>query len=679
MLDWNSPIQYLKGVGPSKAAQLLKLGLGTVGQLLEFFPARYEDRSMLKSIRQLVVGECETFQAQVLAVTVKQVRRGLSILNVLVGDDTGAVELVWFNQNFLRKKFKIGLTVVVYGKVERQYNLKITNAEVEVIHEGDVFEGRILPVYHLGENVSQNMLRQLMKQVFALNIIIDEILPEEIVDKNKLMGRSEAFYHIHYPATQQLLEQAIERLKFEELFLLQVALLQIKSEKQRPFSGVKHGVDGDMSRQVLVELPFTLTAGQQAALKDIKADMEDSQPMQRLLQGDVGSGKTIIAALALIKTVENGYQGAFMAPTEILAEQHYHTLAQLFAPLGIKLGLLTGSKTKKQKAEICHLLRTGLIDILIGTHALIQEAVEFEHLGLVVTDEQHRFGVNQRARLQEKGQEPDVLFMTATPIPRTLALTVYGDLDVSLITHLPPGRKAIRTFLRGPEKRAAIYQFVRTQIEAGRQAYVVCPLVEESDKIDTQAAVQLFEELQAGYLKEIACGLIHGKLKATEKDAIMKAFYENELSLLVATTVIEVGVNVPNATMMVIEGAERFGLSQLHQLRGRIGRGSHQSYCVLIAHNKQSETLERLKVMTESNDGFVIAEKDLLLRGPGQFFGTRQHGLPDLKIANIVTDVAILLQARSAAQQLIHSQAVSHELQKTLLERFGPDFVILHN
>lgn len=679
MLKWSSPVQYLKGVGPSKAAHLSKLGLATVGQLLECFPARYEDRSTLKSIGQLVIGQYETFQAHVLAVTAKRSQRGLSILTVLVGDETGTIELVWFNQDFLKKKFKIGLAVVVYGKVERQYSLKVANPETEIVSDADVFQGRILPVYRLSESVSQNMLRTLTAQILASDILIEEVLPATVLTTNGLMGRSEAFQQVHYPTTQEQLQQAIIRLKFEELFLLQCVLLLIKSHKKRPFFGVKHGIDGELSRKALVGLTFTLTKDQQLALQDIKADMEDNQPMQRLLQGDVGSGKTAVAALALVKTVESGYQGALMAPTEILADQHYHALSKLFSPLGIKIGLLTGSKTKQQKAEVCRLLLAGLLDIIIGTHALIQEGVKFAQLGLVVTDEQHRFGVSQRGKLQDKGREPDVLVMTATPIPRTLALTVYGDLDVSLIRHLPPGRKPIRTFLRSREKRSAIYQFVIKEIHQGRQAYVVCPLVEESEKIDTQAAVQLFEELQGGYLQGVPCGLIHGKMKASEKEAVMKAFYDNEIALLVATTVIEVGVNVPNATIMLVEGAERFGLSQLHQLRGRIGRGSHQSYCVLISDSKQPETLERLSVMTETNDGFVVAEKDLLLRGPGQFFGTRQHGLPDLKIANIVTDVAILLKARAAAQQLIIHEACSAELSKVLTARFGEDFFILHN
>lgn len=679
VLDWNSPVQYIKGVGPSKAAHLSKLGITTAGQLLEYFPARYEDRSTLKLIRQLVIGQYETFQAHVLTITTKKSARGLSILTVIVGDDTGTIELVWFNQDFLKRKFKIGLAVVVYGKVERQYNLKVANPEIEIVSDSDVFQGRILPVYRLSDSVSQNVLRTLTEQVFASDMMIEEVLPAAVLTSAGLMGRSEAFQQVHFPTTQTQLQQAIIRLKFEELFLLQCLLLLTKLHNKRPFVGVKHGRDEGLSRQALASLAFNLTKDQQLALQDIKADMEDSQPMQRLLQGDVGSGKTVVAALALVKTVENGYQGALMAPTEILADQHYHALSKLLSPLGIKIGLLTGSKTKKQKNEVCKLLKTGLLDIIIGTHALIQEGVEFGQLGLVVTDEQHRFGVSQRARLQEKGLEPDVLVMTATPIPRTLALTVYGDLDISLIRQLPPGRKPIRTFLRNRDKRFAIYQFVIREIHQGRQAYVVCPLVEESDKIDTQAAVQLFEELQAGYLQGLSCGLIHGKMKATEKAAVMKAFYDNKIVLLVATTVIEVGVNVPNATVMVIEGAERFGLSQLHQLRGRIGRGSEQSYCVLISDNKQPETVERLSVMTETNDGFVVAEKDLLLRGPGQFFGTRQSGLPDLKIANIVTDVGILIEARAAAQQLITEKNYQEQLGKVLTDRFGANFLIFHN
>lgn len=680
MLEWSSPLQYLKGVGPVKAGQLAKLGLFTVGQLLEYFPVRYEDQSRLTAIASLIPGQLQTFQGRVMLVNERRVRRGLTILTITVSDGTGAIELVWFNQPFLKKKYQVGRMVRCYGKIEKHFSMRAANPETEVVEEEDPFSGRIQPVYRLVENVAQNLLRGLVEQILQAGVLIPEVLPESVRREYGLMDRAHAFHEIHEPESTEILDQAVSRLKFEELFLLQCGLLAVKAQNQKPFSGIKHGIDGMLSHQVMAALPFTLTGDQQQAWRDIRADMEDSQPMQRLLQGDVGSGKTVVAALALVKTVENGFQGALMAPTEILAEQHFTTLSKLLAPLGIKLGLLTGSKTKKQKEKVGELLAAGAIDVIIGTHALIQEYVQFRALGLIVTDEQHRFGVKQRAKLQEKGNEPDVLVMTATPIPRTMALTIYGDLDVSLIQTLPPGRKPIRTFLRGVEKREAIYRFVADEIRKGRQAYVVCPLVEESEKVDTQAAVQWFEMLKNSYFEQIPCGLIHGKMKAAEKDQAMTEFYQNHISLLVATTVIEVGVNVPNATVMVVEGAERFGLSQLHQLRGRIGRGAYQSYCILISKAKTGETYDRLKVMTESSDGFKIAEQDLLLRGPGQFFGTRQHGLPDLKIANIVTDLEILLRARAAAQQAITSDSYRGKLPKLLKDYFGGSFThILQN
>jgi len=428
-----------------------------------------------------------------------------------------------------------------------------------------------------------------------------------------------------------------------------------------------------LSAQVQGQLPFILTEDQQQVLSEVKCDMEDVTTMQRLVQGDVGSGKTVIAALALVKTVENGYQGAMMVPTEILAGQHYRTFLELFGPLGISVSMLTGKLTRRAREQVLNKIKDGLVDVVIGTHALIQDAVEFKYLGLVVTDEQHRFGVRQRGILQEKGNTPDVLVMTATPIPRTMALTVYGDLDVSSIRQLPPGRKPIRTFVRGSDSRQLVYKFIVDEVENGRQAYVVCPLVEESEKIDAQSAVELYEELVQTDLKDIRCGLVHGRMKPVDKDAVMSAFYSGEIKVLVATTVIEVGVNVPNATVMVIEGAERFGLAQLHQLRGRIGRGDYQSYCILCSDNKNPETQERLSIMTKTNDGFILAEEDLKLRGPGQFFGTRQHGLPDLKIADIISDLGVLMEAKGAAEQTIAISDEFNSIRSALNQRFGRD------
>lgn len=677
--DWDTDIKYVKGVGPAKAALLAKLGVFTVGGLLEHYPRRYEDRSQLRPIRALADGETQTFQATVAAVNDTRPRRGLTLTKVTVRDATGAAQLVWFNQPYVKKWYKPGLEVIVTGRVERRYGqVQVSHPEMEVMDGADLLHtGRIVPVYPASENVGQRWLRALVRQALDSHGAVPEFLPPAVADDFALMGRRAALENIHFPEDAAALEAARRRLVFEELYLLQCGLLYLKGKNKQEGTGVKHAPDGELVRKVEGGLPFRLTGDQRKALAEIKADMEDVRPMQRLVQGDVGSGKTVLAAIALAKTVASGYQGAMMAPTEILAEQHLHTLAQLLAPQGVRIAALTGSLTKRTKEEVLDRLKHGLVDVVVGTHALIQEDVEFAHLGLVVTDEQHRFGVRQRARLQAKGTTPDVLVMTATPIPRTMALTVYGDLDVSLIRELPPGRKPVKTYAVGGDMRERVYNFIVKEVAAGRQAYVVCPLVEESDKLEVQAATQLYEQLAATYFRQLRCGLVHGKLKAQEKERVMAAFYAGEVQVLVATTVIEVGVNVPNASVMAIEGADRFGLAQLHQLRGRIGRGPHQSYCVLLSDNQGTETRERLEVMTKVQDGFVLAEKDLELRGPGQFFGTRQHGIPDLKIADILKDTAVLLEARQAAQRTVADAAAFAAVRPALTARFGDHFGLI--
>ncbi len=669
--NWLSSIQYIKGVGPNKASLLAKLSIFTIGDLLEYFPRRYEDRSQLKMISHLVDGQIETFRAKVMNITVSKPRTGLQITKIAVTDSTGTAQLVWFNQPHMKKKYQPGMELLISGKVKSYYQVEVSNPEIEVIDDQEIVEtGRIVPVYAASENINQRFLRKLISQVLKQHPNMNEILPQKIMEQYSLLDRRGAFNNIHFPQKMELLEQARRRLVFEELYLLQCGLLFLKKQHRSRHIGIKHGVDEALSIQVKKQIPFTLTDDQQQVLSEVKCDMEDVAPMQRLVQGDVGSGKTIIAALALIKTVENGYQGAMMVPTEILAEQHYKTLSELFAPLGITVSLLTGRLTRRSREQVLEKMQNGLVDVVIGTHALIQESVVFKQLGLVITDEQHRFGVRQRGILQEKGNMPDVLVMTATPIPRTMALTVYGDLDVSSIRQLPPGRKPIRTFVRGSDRRPLVYKFIVDEVQSGRQAYVVCPLVEESEKIDAQSAVELHEQLMQSDLKGIACGLVHGKMKAAEKEAVMNAFYRGDIKVLVATTVIEVGVNVPNATVMVIEGAERFGLAQLHQLRGRIGRGAHQSYCILLSDNKNPETQERLTIMTKTNDGFVLAEEDLKLRGPGQFFGTRQHGLPDLKIADIINDTSIFMEAKPAAEKTVASDEDFSSIRSVLNQKF---------
>ncbi len=676
----SNQIQYLKGVGPANAAKFNRLGIVTIGQLLSHYPRRYEDRSSLKLIAELTEGLYESFRAVVITINEQRSQRGLKILKMIVRDSSGIVQLTWFNQSYIKNRYKLGMELIISGKIQRRQSiLEINKPDIELASEYTAGAGHIIPVYPTIDDLPQWRLRSLTLQAVeffqnSLSSVVVETLPDNIVVKHNLMTRQKAVVNIHFPASMEILSEARRRLVFEELYLLQCGLAYLKQKTKSSSKGIKHAPDGLLVSKVEKSLPFALTNDQLKTLQEIKADMEDTTPMQRLVQGDVGSGKTVIAAIALTKTVDSGYQGAMMAPTEILAEQHYHTLAQLLSPQGIRLTILTGKQTRRARDKILRHFKEGLIDVVVGTHALIQDDVEFAQLGLVVTDEQHRFGVRQRAKLEGKGNQPDVLIMTATPIPRTMALTVYGDLDVSVIHELPPGRQPIATYSRGKSRREKVYLFALEQIKAGRQVYIVCPLVDESDKVEAQSAVKIHEELSATYFKNIACGLLHGKMKAQEKEAVMAAFSCGEINALVATTVIEVGVNVPNATVMIIEGADRFGLAQLHQLRGRVGRGEHKSYCILLSDSTNEETLERLKIMTQVNDGFVLAEKDLLLRGPGQFFGTNQHGLPDLRIADIVRDTDILLEARRAAQETVCSSSYLDKVWKTLQEWFGEKF-----
>ncbi|MHB8170029.1 MAG: ATP-dependent DNA helicase RecG [Thermincolia bacterium] len=654
--DTNSPLQYLKSVGPKRVKLLQKLGLNTVEDLLYHFPRRYEDRSQLKKVNQLNHGEVETIQGQVVGSQELRPRRGLTITKVAVHDGTGVFYAVWFNQPYLKKQLKQGQQLLITGKVERRFGaVQITVSDYELMDEADTTHtGRIVPMYPTTSSLNGRTLRNIIKNALDQYAgSMAEFLPDKLLQKYRLSPIDEALVNIHFPREMGDVEKARYRFVFEEFFLLQLGLARMKNGQGEETAGIVHRPDGELYRQFLANLPFKLTQAQEKVLADIRKDMESPRSMNRLIQGDVGSGKTMVAALALLKTVASGYQGALMAPTEILAEQHYLGLQPIFAVLGFRVELLTGSLTRKEKELLLAEVEDGLVHIVIGTHALIQEGVNFKALGLAVTDEQHRFGVRQRAQLQQKGYNPDVLVMTATPIPRTLAMTLYGDLDLSVIDQLPPGRKPIQTQWVKSRAKAKVYKLMEEKIKEGRQVYIICPLVEESEKVDLASATELAQELQHSVFSKYRVGLLHGRMKNNEKDEVMTAFRDGEVQILVSTTVVEVGVNVPNATVMVIKDAERFGLAQLHQLRGRVGRGEHQSYCVLMAEPGTEEGRARMGIMVSTTDGFVIAEEDLELRGPGEFFGTRQSGLPDLKIANILRDVEVLEAAREEAFGLI--------------------------
>ncbi|RKY31830.1 MAG: DNA helicase RecG [Candidatus Omnitrophota bacterium] len=682
----DTPVQYLKGIGPKRAQSLSSLGINSVEDLLYYFPRRYEDRTKFLSISQLKEGEFQTIKAKILAVGLRQSwkRQRFNIFEIAVEDATAKIFCVWFNKAYLKNYFKVGQTLILYGKVQRYSGrLQMNSPEFEIIDtQKDTFlsTGRIVPVYSLPERLSQRAFRLIIKSALDNYLsLIKEFLPYDIRSRNKLLNLAQSLINIHFPQDEDLQKEAYRRLSFEEFFIFQIPLA-LRKIKKRERPGIAHDLGRSLVSKFIDALPFTLTTAQEKALAEIKFDMARPFAMQRLLQGDVGSGKTIVATIAGIIAVQGGFQAAFMVPTEILAKQHYDKIrSQVTSHKSqvnkIKIGLLTSSLEKKQKERVYQEIKEGKIELVIGTHALLEENLQFKNLGLVVIDEQHKFGVGQRALLPRKGANADVLIMTATPIPRTLAITLYGDLDISVINQLPPGRGKTETLLFNQDQKSSAYDIVKEEIRKGNQAYIVYPVIEESYALDIDGAKKMFSQFKKREFKEFRLGLIHGRMKQEEQDKVMLKFKNKDLDILVSTTVLEVGIDVRGATCILIQNAERFGLSQLHQLRGRIGRGSERSFCILISDAPTFQSRQRLEAMVRYSDGFRIAEEDLKIRGPGEFFGRRQHGLSELKIANPLTQMQLLKKAREEAARLL---AVDSRLElkqnvllrEKLLQRF---------
>ena len=653
-MDLNKDVKFIKGVGPNRVKLLNKIGIYTLKDLITYYPRTYEDRSKPKNICECTNGE-EVLIEGIVCNRISEVRmHGKTMQKLIIRDETMSANITWFNQSYLKNRFEVGKKYKFYGRINNQYGkISMTSPVFDDIDK-DNNTGKIIPIYPLTFSLSQNVLRKIIENGLSeIEGKIEETLPEKMLKEYKLEELNKAIKEIHFPQEFKEFDKARNRLVFEELFAVQLALLELKNKYITEDKGIQFSKYAKMS-DIINELPFKLTKAQLRVLEEIDNNMESDKPMNRLLQGDVGSGKTVVAMCAAYKAIKSGYQAAIMAPTAILASQHLENFKKIFDRLNIKCELLISGITKKKKEEILQELKEEKIDILIGTHALIEENVVFKNLGLVVTDEQHRFGVKQRTKIAQKGENPDVLVMTATPIPRTLALILYGDLDISIIDELPPNRKQIETFAVGKNMTQRVNLFIKKQIQQGRQAYIVCPLVEDDEESNLKSVEKLYEEYKTTIFPEYKVEYIHGKMKTKDKDSIMKDFKDGKIDILISTTVIEVGVDVPNSNIMVIENAERFGLAQLHQLRGRVGRGEYESYCILKCEGKSETTKKRMKVMCETNDGFIISEKDLELRGAGDFFGTMQHGIPEFKIANLFEDIPILKLAQEAATKIIN-------------------------
>ena len=658
MAHLSDPVTILKGVGPARAKQFAALNIFTLRDLICHFPRAYEDRTALVTISQLEVDKPACFRAMVMgAPRTSHIRKGLDITKVQVADHTARLSLTFFNQHFAAENLQYGQEYYFYGAVSGDFiGYNMTSPSFEALDAPPVTTRRVLPLYPLTAGLSNAVLLRAVRQALAICDPPEEIIPAAIRAQYGILPAEQAYFAIHEPKSMEEAEQAKKRLIFEEFFVFSAGLALMRAARAdvrcAPFT------DCDLT-PFLQQLPFSLTGAQSRAIGEIIRDLQRGTPMNRLVQGDVGSGKTMVAAAAAYLAARHHQQTALMAPTEILAEQHYKSLSRLFEPLGLRTALLTGSMKEKEKRTVREALAAGEIDVVIGTHALLSESTVFSKLGLVITDEQHRFGVGQRSALSGKGDHPHLLVMSATPIPRTLALLMYGDLEVSVIDELPPGRQSVDTFLVTESYRARINNFIRKQVAEGHQCFVVCPAVEDSEELNIKSVSVWAETLQQTVFPDLRVMLLHGQMKGAEKEQIMAAFARGEGDILVATTVIEVGVDVPNATLMVIEDADRFGLSQLHQLRGRVGRGQAKSYCILTSHTRSEETWKRLKALCKTTDGFKIAQADLTLRGPGDFFGSRQSGLPVFRVANLSCDLQTLQQAQEASARWIDTQGTA--------------------
>lgn len=660
MNNLSKEIQFIKGVGPSRVKSFNKLKIYTLEDLITYYPRGYEDRSQIKKISDVVDGEKCTLEVKpITPVSTRMLGRYKSIEKCIVTDESDNCTITWFNQPYISKQFVMGEKYRIFGKVSIKNGIKEINSPVYDSVDKKNNTGKIIPSYPLIHEIKPSVIRKVIESGLELAGKLEETIPDYIINKYNLMDYNRATHEIHFPSSFDEFKKARKRLVFDELLGMQLGLLKLRGENLKEIRGIKYDDKIKMS-DVINDLPFKLTNAQLRVLEDIDSDMESDKPMNRLLQGDVGSGKTIVSIIAAYKAVKSGYQVAILAPTMILAKQHLNNFKKVLEKYNITCDLLVGGMTAKQKRIALEKVKSGETDIIIGTHALLEENVEFNKLGLVVTDEQHRFGVKQRSMIVSKGNNPDVLVMTATPIPRTLALILYGDLDISIIDELPPNRKKIETIAVSKKMEERVNNFIKQEISKGRQAYIVCPLVEETDNLDNanlKSATELAEEYKKEVFKDFRVECLHGKMKPKEKDDIMQKFKDGEIDILVSTTVIEVGVDVPNSSIMVIENAERFGLAQLHQLRGRVGRGEYKSYCILKYTSNSQETRERMETMVKTDNGMKVAEKDLELRGSGDFFGTAQHGLPEFKIANLFTDVEILKEVQVLAIEIINNDA----------------------